>query len=243
MLIACPSCQRQLNVPDHAAGKQVRCPAPGCGTIFTVSALARQPAASTPVAGAAPFDFGGGVAGPEADFGFTAGDDGGLKGIGVRTRLNHAGGWLNMAAGSMVLFMLVSIGLQIGQFFMSRGQEMPWVGPVVGICLSLILLPFAVVVIMSGRMLSRGRRWGFALSGAIVSLVFGALGLLGLLAWLAILVIVAIAAAAAAPNSKFALVNSCGNVLFLAILTFCCIFGGIVAVRTLLNPELRKTST
>jgi hypothetical protein len=56
-------------------------------------------------------------------------------------------------------------------------------------------------------------------------------------------VIVAIGVAAAAPNSKFALANACGNALFLAILTSCCIFGGIVGLRTLLNTELRKTFT
>src|SRR5450755_3790004 len=85
MLIACPSCQRQLNVPDNAAGKQVRCPAPDCGTVFAVSAQpapAMQPAAPLPVpkpvvpptqapAGAFDFGGGGGVIGPEADFGFT----------------------------------------------------------------------------------------------------------------------------------------------------------------------------
>src|SRR5205085_8496305 len=101
MLIACPSCQRQLNVPDNAVGKQVRCPAPDCGTIFYVPAAAPpaavapavpkpavpRPAAPKPVAPkpvapsaptpSSPFDFtGGGVAGPEADFGFTEHTDG-----------------------------------------------------------------------------------------------------------------------------------------------------------------------
>src|SRR5580765_7549466 len=32
MQIACPSCQKQLRVPDAAAGKTVKCPA--CGTMF-----------------------------------------------------------------------------------------------------------------------------------------------------------------------------------------------------------------
>jgi hypothetical protein len=255
MLIACPSCQRQLNIPDNAAGKQVRCPAPDCGTIFTVSALPTSavplrpvpvPAASRPqpAAGGAPFDFGGGgVVGPEADFGFTAHDDGGLKGIGLRTRVNRAAGWLNMAAGSLVLFTLASIGLHIGRFLMFRTQEMAWVALGVGICLSLLALPFAILIVIGGRFLSRSRRWGFAMTGTIVSLVFGVLSVLGLLGWTVGLVIAGIAVAASAPDSKFALLNSCGNLLFLAIVAFCCVFGGIVSLRTLMNAEIKKTFT
>jgi hypothetical protein len=81
------------------------------------------------------------------------------------------------------------------------------------------------------------------MTGAVVSLVIGGLSLLGLLVWLVFLVLAALAIAASAPDSKFALLNSCGYVLFLAILAFCSIFGGVVALRTLLNPELRKTFT
>src|SRR5213594_4231752 len=123
MLIACPSCQRQLNVPDNASGKQVRCPAPDCGTVFFVPAAPAgmpsttssvqpapvpRPVASAPAhpqsqAGGSPFD-GGGVAGPQADFGFTDHTDGGLKGIGLRTRMSRAAGWLNLSASSMILF-------------------------------------------------------------------------------------------------------------------------------------------
>src|SRR5438067_8558443 len=128
MLIACPSCKRQLNVPDHAAGKQVRCPAPDCGTVFyaptaaTAPAVAAPPAPPKPVGKpgaalppAAPFDFGPSapVSGPEADFGFTEHTDGGVRGIGLRTRLSRAAGWLSTSAGSMVLFTLYLLSLTI----------------------------------------------------------------------------------------------------------------------------------
>ena len=116
-------------------------------------------------------------------------------------------------------------------------------GLTIEICGALLLVPCAIVVAIGARMLSRARRWGFALTAAIVSLVVGGLSAIGLLIWLAILVLVALAIAASGPVSKFALLNSCGYVLFFAILAFCSIFGGVVALRTLTNAELKKTFT
>lgn len=50
MIIACPRCSKQLQVPDGSDGKQVNCP--GCKTLFLIGAQARQPvaAASAPSA-------------------------------------------------------------------------------------------------------------------------------------------------------------------------------------------------
>jgi predicted Zn finger-like uncharacterized protein len=38
MLFSCPACQRQLNIPDSAAGQQVRCPL--CQAVFAVPSAA-----------------------------------------------------------------------------------------------------------------------------------------------------------------------------------------------------------
>jgi hypothetical protein len=257
MLIACPSCQRQLNVPDNAAGKQVRCPAPDCGTIFTVSQPApvvqAAPLKPVPVAaaprlqpkvGGAPFDFGGGgVVGPEADFGFTESTDGGLKGIGLRTRVHRASSWLNTAAGSMVLFTLASIGLQIARFVMFRTQELAWISLVVAGCMPFILLPFPILIVVGARMLSRTRRRGMAMTAAGVSFVIGILSVLALLGWTIYLVLALVGGAATAPDGKFKLVDSCGNLVLLTMVAFFSIFAGIVALRTLMNAEIKKMFT
>jgi len=55
MIVTCPSCKRQLNVPDNAGGKQVRCPI--CQGVFAVSvsaAPAAVPAAAPPPSAPAP---------------------------------------------------------------------------------------------------------------------------------------------------------------------------------------------
>jgi hypothetical protein len=260
MLIACPSCQRQLNVPDNAAGKQVRCPAPDCGTIFTVAVqpapaapvmkaapaklvpkpAAPKPAAPPPQAAGSPFDFGGGgVVGPEADFGFTAQDDGGLKGIGLRTRLNRGAGLLNMAAGSMVVFVLAGIGMSIAYSVM----EHAWAFLVVAGCMPFVVLPFPIVIAIGARMLSRTRRWGLALTATILCLAIGAIGLILLLVEVVFLVIATLAAVAGAPDARFQLINTCAGALALSIVTVCSLYGGIIALRTLLNAEIKKSFT
>ncbi|MCI0684865.1 MAG: zinc-ribbon domain-containing protein [Gemmataceae bacterium] len=60
MLIFCPDCQRQLRVPDSAAGKQVKCPA--CQKIFAAGAAAsgeeiQAPRGSLPAAPPPPDSF------------------------------------------------------------------------------------------------------------------------------------------------------------------------------------------
>ncbi len=267
MLIACPSCQRQLNVPDHAAGKQVRCPVPDCGTVFYVPAAAPPPVAAAPPAPArpaapakpvtrpaavapppaapppasgSPFDFGGGgaVAGPEADFGFTERTDGGLKGIGVRTRISRAAGWLNMAAGSMVVFALFSTGIQIGIFFLNRGN---W-GSLIGAgCTPFLLLPFPTVIVVGARMLSRTRRFGMAMTAAILCLIVGGLALLSTLGVgvLSILEIIRVVNHGMHGARQFIVISTCGGVTLSAVVTFCGLYGGFVALRTLMNAEIK----
>src|SRR5947209_20560053 len=42
-IISCPSCQKQLKVPDELIGKSVKCP--GCKETFTAQALSKSSAA------------------------------------------------------------------------------------------------------------------------------------------------------------------------------------------------------
>src|SRR5262245_43490121 len=57
MLIACPSCQRQLRVPEEAAGRQVQCPS--CQKVFTADSATAGEAIQAPPAPlpAAPSQF------------------------------------------------------------------------------------------------------------------------------------------------------------------------------------------
>src|SRR6516225_428189 len=51
-VIACPKCQTRMQVPDNAAGKQVRCPT--CKDVFTIPAPALQPVGAGAAAAPAP---------------------------------------------------------------------------------------------------------------------------------------------------------------------------------------------
>jgi len=63
MELLCPSCQRQLTIPEQYAGQQMKCPL--CGHTFTAPALAPVPAPAAPpppVTAPAPAAVGGGPA-------------------------------------------------------------------------------------------------------------------------------------------------------------------------------------
>ena len=52
ILVVCPACGARLNAPDSAAGKHVRCPKAGCGTLVPVPTLlpAEEVVEAVPVA-------------------------------------------------------------------------------------------------------------------------------------------------------------------------------------------------
>jgi hypothetical protein len=49
ILVECPGCGAKLNAPDSGAGKKVRCPKPGCGTLIPVPAAVTAEADEAPV--------------------------------------------------------------------------------------------------------------------------------------------------------------------------------------------------
>jgi predicted Zn finger-like uncharacterized protein len=53
--VSCPSCSRQLLVPDELQGRSVRCPS--CETVFTAQAESSAPASPPPPPRSAPDDF------------------------------------------------------------------------------------------------------------------------------------------------------------------------------------------
>jgi hypothetical protein len=193
----------------------------------------------TPAASSSPFEFGGGgVAGPEADFGFTQHTDGGLQGIGVRTRLGRAAGWLNMAAGSMVLYTLVLIGALIAAAIMVG----PWWIMIGAGCTPFVFLPFPVAIIIGARMMARGRRWGWAMTAAILALVSGAVNLLAVLAftigagWMGF----QMRSPHAPDSTKYTLIGTCSGDVLSLLVAFLGVYGGFVALQTLRNAEVKK---
>jgi hypothetical protein len=258
MLIACPTCHRQLNVPDHAAGKQVRCPVPECGTVFLVPAGTApvapakravpakpvvKPAAPQPTAAStAPFDFAGeAAAGPEADFGFTE-HTGGVRGIGLRTRVSRAASWLNWAAGSMVLFCLGVIGLLVTVFVMDNTA---WAYLVAAGCVPFPLLVVPLAIMIGARTLARTRRFAIAMTGTILCL---AVGIFALLVTLSIGVLSAIQVFRVVNHgmpsgAELSLYGTCGITTLAALVAFTSLFAGIVALRTLMNAEVKAVFT
>ncbi|SVC89370.1 uncharacterized protein METZ01_LOCUS342224, partial [marine metagenome] len=47
MVIKCPACTTELSVDDAAAGSQIKCPDPNCGTLLVVPSFSPQSTASS----------------------------------------------------------------------------------------------------------------------------------------------------------------------------------------------------
>jgi hypothetical protein len=60
--VLCPGCRKKLAIPDHLAGKTLRCPS--CQTPFRVPSGDGAGTAPAPSAGGNPFDFAGGTTAP-----------------------------------------------------------------------------------------------------------------------------------------------------------------------------------
>jgi predicted Zn finger-like uncharacterized protein len=181
--IHCPSCSRELRVPDELIGKKVKCPA--CSTTFTASVAGAEAGAPAPAAGyeeqpagaprpAAP---GGEYEEPlEEDYDRPRGSD--------RARERVKGRVMAPAICLMIAAILgvLADGFQIIYAFtpappvdpklpeifreMQKSAHEPQaiVGGIVGVIFSAIII-FACVQMMGLRM------WGFALAGTIMSMI------------------------------------------------------------------------
>jgi hypothetical protein len=113
--------------------------------------------------------------------------------------------------------------------------------------LMLVFLVVPIVVIIGGRMVSRGRRWGMGLTAAIISILVGGLSLIFTLAftvWTAMVWLgVGVATAQGAGNAvgTYAVLISCATDILAGVVAFCGIVAGIVAMRTLFKGDVKKT--
>ncbi len=82
------------------------------------------------------------------------------------------------------------------------------------------------------------------MTAAIISLGVGALSLLTTLGVGGVSVFQGYEMAfQGAQNKQFILVSTCGFSVLSALVTFCSLFGGFVAMRTLMNAEVKATFT
>jgi predicted Zn finger-like uncharacterized protein len=182
--IHCPSCSRELRVPDELIGKKVKCPA--CSTTFTASVAGAQAGAAAPAAGYEEQPAGAprpaGTQGeyeegaPEEDFDRPPGYDRARERAKGRVMLPAI--FLMIAAilgiladGFQVVYAFTPappVDPKLPEFFreMQKGAHEPQaiVMGIVGVVYCAIII-FACVQMMGLRM------WGFALAGTIMSMI------------------------------------------------------------------------
>jgi len=181
--IHCPSCSRELRVPDELIGKKVKCPA--CATTFTASVAGGEAGIPTPAGGYEEQPAGAqspaGTGGeydqlPEENYDRPLGYD--------RARERAKGRVMPPAICLMIAAILgiLADGFQIAYAFTPAPPVDPklpeifreWqksaheppaiIGGIVGVVFSAVII-FACIQMMGMRM------WGFALAGTIMSMI------------------------------------------------------------------------
>jgi hypothetical protein len=197
MLIACPGCQRQLNVPEQSAGQQVRCPL--CQVVFQAPAAAPAPVSSPPPAPppappaydpgprapAAPADpyAGRGPDVPGEDVVFEDDRPRGAGGVRTQHLLNRGAVHLMVSA---ILFAVMAVANLL--FALILAGMMPFtppgymVGVIFGMFLMLLVLATPIVFLFIGsNLLRRARGRGLVLTACILAIVFAGLCTLGVI--------------------------------------------------------------
>ena len=192
MLLACPGCSRQLNVPDQSAGQKVRCPL--CQVVFRTppaSPVATAPPAPAPPvfnpparAPAAPPDpyAGRGADVPAEDFAF---EDDGQEGVGrVRSQQLLNRGSVHLLVSAVLFLVMVGLNsiLEFVLVGMMRLDNSPFLaGVFLGLFVRLIFTGTVVVFLFIGSsQLRRARGRGLVLTACILALVLAGLCTIGL---------------------------------------------------------------
>ncbi len=188
-LVNCPSCQRKLNAPDTAVGKQIRCPA--CKNVFRVPApeplvepvieMVEEPppvarAVVRPPAPQPPDDYyddrgerPGRRRGPEEDFDYE-----GSEGARVQARRVARGGasWLQLGALLNLLaygvFAVLFFGLTAGQ--PGAGRAMNVALPVV-VGMSVLYFVPMILVFVGASLLAALRAKGMVITACVFSFI------------------------------------------------------------------------
>jgi hypothetical protein len=186
MLTTCPSCNRQLNVPDNLAGQQVRCPL--CQAVFPVSAPAPGGAAPPPPpAPPPPHDpyARRGPEEPEQDIGYT---EERTEGAGrVQPLLNRGAIHLLISAilfSVMLVVTAITDFVQLGMVSDRFGFRPPgyMAGVMIGLILRILLVATPIVFMFIGsNLLRRARGRGLVMTACILGIVLAGLCTIGLL--------------------------------------------------------------
>jgi Domain of unknown function (DUF4190) len=161
----------------------------------------------------------------------------GLNGIDLRTRLNRSRAWLKTSAGCIVVYDLTLVSIMTADMVrMSSG--LLCLGLAIGVFCSFFILPLAALVFIGADMLWRTRRWGLAVTAALVSLAVGVVALL----FTIVMVSDLFDGSYAGPPENIQFNHFVGSIHVMAtsMLACCCTVAGIVALRTLRNGEVRK---
>ena len=185
MLIFCPSCQRQLRLPDDAADKQVKCPA--CQKVFVAGAESagseqiQAPPAPLPTAPAAPEDsyeedrLPRRLERAEADAeDFIGGGDSEE----ARRRASAAAAWFYVTVAVTLLVFVggVILAIAVGQF-----ADMPLVGAERDVALvvvaftfigcGVVLIVINVFLVVAGMTLKSFGAKGWVITGIVLAFV------------------------------------------------------------------------
>src|SRR5262249_35517396 len=188
MIIACPGCQRQLNVPEQTAGQQVRCPL--CQAVFQAPAAPAPPPAPpaydpAPRASAAP-------PGPYADRGrdvppeAVAFEDDRPGGVGEgRTQRLLNRGAIHMLVSAILFTVMLVVG-SIFDFVLAGMRtwvaDAYMVGVFFGLIFRLIFVATPIVFLFIGSSLLRQARGrGLVLTACILAIVLSGLCTIGLI--------------------------------------------------------------
>lgn len=178
MLIFCPSCQRQLRVPDQAAGKQVKCPA--CQKVFAAASGSsaeqiQAPVAPRPTAPEAPPDNFEDEPRPPR---LGRDDDIDLRDDREARRRAHAGAtWFYATAGATMVLVLLNLTIRAATGALDRGPFGP-LGPeerLAGILCMIfgcggLLVAINVTIIAAGMQLKSFGVKGWVITGIVLAL-------------------------------------------------------------------------
>lgn len=161
----------------------------------------------------------------------------GLNEIDLRTRLNRARAWLKASAGCIVVYDLILVCVMTAEV-VRTSSGLLCLGLAIGAFCSFFILPLAALVFIGADMLRRTRRWGLAVTAALVSL---AVGVVAFLATIAMVSDLLNGSYAGIPeNAQFNRFVGSVHAMATSLLAFFGTVAGFVALRTLRNGEVRK---
>jgi len=180
--IHCPSCSRELRVPDELIGKKVKCPA--CSTTFTASVAGGEAGVPAPAAGyegqpaasGAPAAPGRDYQEPEEDFD---------RPLGLDRARERAKGRVMPPAICLIVAAVLGLlldGFQVVYAFMPPQPVDPKLPPFVqemqkgshgpqAAVMGMIGVVYCAIIIFASVQMMGLRMWGFALAGTIMSMI------------------------------------------------------------------------